>query len=454
MNRQRYFDFLKKWKDSPRRKPLLLEGARQVGKTWLMREFAKLNYEKVVYIRFDKDRQLRTIFERDLNVERILHELEISFQVKIEPENTVIIFDEIQACKDALTSMKYFCEDRPDIHLMAAGSLLGLEYRDDEVKRASSGTSTESTGFPVGKVTTLAVHPLSFLEFVEAMGYEQLVESVRQKDWRIVEDFREVLINLLKHYYVIGGMPEAVTTYLQTKNFLDVRQVHQDILIGYQTDFAKHAPKRDVWRIESIWHSLPEQLAKENRKFLYSLIKTGERAASLREPIAWLVDAGLIHLCPRISTPKLPLLAYAGSAFKAYALDVGLLSAMSGLDDRVVLEGSRIFMEFKGALTEQYVLQELLAAHAIKPCYWSTEDSRTEIDFVIQQRMDVIPIEVKAGENVRSKSLQTYLKRFTPPIAYRFSMLPYRVQEVTSDQTPSAQLINIPLYAIGAPFEA
>lgn len=445
MNRGRYFKKLEAWKDSFRRKPLILEGARQVGKTWLMREFARKNYKNVVYVRFDKDVLLRKIFERDFDVARIIHELEIAFKTKIDASDSILLFDEIQACKSALTSLKYFCEDRPDLPIIAAGSLLGLTYRDDTSGgdvHAGSGT----TGFPVGKVNALSVYPLSFLEFVEALGYESLAEDIRQQHWDVVADFKEVLEDLLRHYYVIGGMPEAVAVYLESKNLQDVHDVHREILMGYRDDFAKHAPKRDVWRIESVWKSLPLQLAKENKKFTYSLIKTGERSAAFREPIAWLLDAGLIYCCPRVSVPRLPLTAYTSPAFKLYALDVGLLATMSNLDSRVILEGSRVFTEFKGALTEQYVYQQLRSEFGIEAFYWSTEDSRTEVDFIFQHNMEIVPIEVKAGENVRSKSLQAYLQRFPTSCAFRFSLLPY-IQQTMNEQS-STKLINVPLYGI------
>ncbi len=449
MDRLPYIEKLEKWRTSPRRKPLILEGARQVGKTWLMREFASSHYENQVYIRFDRDRQLRRIFDRDFDVGRIIHELEIAFRARIDPANTVLLFDEIQACKSALTSLKYFCEDRPQLSIIAAGSLLGLEYRDGEGdSNEENADDGETTGFPVGKVDTISVHPMSFVEFLSALGEGALASEVSSRNWDVVDVFRERLVDLLKHYYVIGGMPEAVATYADTRNFIDVLDVQKGILAGYRKDFAKHAPKADVPRINMFWDSIPSQLAKENKRFVYSAIKKGERASSYRSPIAWLSDAGLIHLCRKVSVPKLPLKSYAQSAAKVYLLDVGLLSSMSGLDNRVILDGSRVFTEFKGALTEQYVIQQLIAEYGDEPCYWGTDDSRTEIDFVVQRGMDVAPVEVKAEENVRAKSLASYMGRFNPPVSYRLSMRPYKEQKVAASGNSETLLINMPLYGI------
>ena len=448
MERLSYIDKLEKWRNSPRRKPLILEGARQVGKTWLMREFAASHYANQVYVRFDKDRQLRRIFERDFDIGRIVHELEIAFRTRIDPSSTVLLFDEIQACKNALTSLKYFCEDRPDLHVIAAGSLLGLEYRDDEEGRADAEDDAETSGFPVGKVDTIGVHPLSFVEFLSALGEGALADEICRRNWDTIEVFRERLVDLLKHYYVIGGMPEAVAAYVETHNFIDAIDIQKSILSGYRNDFAKHAPKNDVPRIKMFWDAIPSQLAKENKKFMYSGIKKGERAAWYRSPISWLSGAGLIHLCRRVTVPRLPLKSYVDAPFKVYVLDVGLLASMSGLDSRVVLDGSRVFTEFKGSLTEQYVLQQMLSEYGDEPCYWSTDDSRTEVDFVVQKGMDVAPVEVKAEENVQAKSLKSYMERFKPPVSYRLSMRPYKEQMIASPGNQERQLINIPLYGI------
>lgn len=446
MKREKYIEKLQKWLNSPRRKPLILEGARQVGKTWLMREFAETHFKNVVFLRFDKDALLRDIFARDFDVKRIVRDLETRFNTRIEAENTILLFDEIQVCKDALTSLKYFCEDYPALAIIAAGSLLGLEYRTDETRAASEGTP--STGFPVGKVNLLPVYPLSFMEFLVALGEERLAESIKARDWRTLETFESRLIERLRLYYVIGGMPEAVATYIQTDRLADVREVHHEILTGYQRDISKHAPKQDVRRIEMCWRSIPSQLARENKRFVFSVLKQGGRATEFRDPLAWLEDAGLIAINRRVKVPRLPLEAYVNGAFKVYLLDVGLLTTLSDLPAAAVLEETAIFKEFKGALTEQYVFQQLKSETNFAPYYWSTADSRTEVDFVFLQGTRIVPLEVKATRNVHSQSLQSYTRRFCPEIAYRTSLLPYVEQEVPLEQTATCKLINIPLFAI------
>ena len=452
MKRDFYIKKLEDWKSSAQRKPLILEGARQVGKTWLMKEFAKSHYGNVVYAQFDKNRLLRSVFERDCDVNRIVRDLAVLFRTRIDPENTVLLFDEIQACKSALTSLKYFCEDRPDLHVIAAGSLLGLTYRDDAIEGSDSDSDSdsdgESTGFPVGKVNTIPVHPFTFNEFLTALGEERLAEEIRNRNWSLLADLSEAVAEKLRHYYVVGGMPEAVSRYVSTRNFLDVRAVHREILGGYMRDISKHAPKSDVRKIEMCWKSVPVQLAKENKKFMFSAVKKGGRSSEFRDPLAWLEDAGLVRLVHRASVPRLPLSSYADSAFKVYALDVGLLATLSGLDPGVVLDGSRVFREFKGVLTEQYVCQQLAAETDIELFYWSTNDSRTEIDFVFQKGMEVRPLEVKSEGNVHSQSLKSYEKRFSPQTVYRGSMLPYKEQDVPLENGESCKLVNIPLCAI------
>lgn len=449
MKRAGYIQKLKEWRGSPRRKPLVLEGARQVGKTWLMREFAKEHFQNVVFLRFDRDSVLKSIFARDFDVTRIVRDLEIRFRTKIEPDNTILLFDEIQACPDALTSLKYFCEDRPDLPIIAAGSLLGLEYRDDDGGNVDERESP-TTGFPVGKVNLLPVCPMSFTEFLVAVGDERLAESIVRLDWETLNVFDETLADRLRHYYVVGGMPEAVASYSKSGRLMDAREVHREILTGYRRDISKHAPKSEVRKVEACWQSIPVQLAKENKRFAYSVLKKGGRASEFRDPLAWLEDAGLVCLNRRVKTPRLPLKAYADGAFKAYLLDVGLLSSLSGLAPEAVLEGSRVFSEFKGALTEQFVFQQLKAETSLAPHYWSTDDSRTEVDFVFQDGMRVVPLEVKAERNVHSQSLKSYLRRFAPKIALRASMLPYREQDVPIDGGGFCKLVNVPLFAAGA----
>ena len=400
MKREKYIEKLTKWIESPRRKPLILEGARQVGKTWLMQEFAKSQFQNVVSLRFDRDTLLKNIFDRDFDVNRIVRDLETRFHTQIDAKNTILLFDEIQACKNALTSLKYFCEDRPDLPIIAAGSLLGLEYRNGEPEVGRSDAQT--TGFPVGKVNLMSIHPMSFLEFLVAVGDERLATSIEQMDWKTLKVFGDALADRLRHYYVVGGMPEAVAAYVQTGRLADAREIHRDILSGYGRDVSKHAPKSEVRKIEMCWQSIPVHLAKENKRFSYSAIRKGARAAEFRDPLAWLEDAGLISFVRRAKVPNLPLDAYADSAFKVYMLDIGLLATRAGLAPEVVLEGSRIFKEFKGALTEQYVFQQLKAETDIVPYYWSTDDSRTEVDFVFQGGMRVCPLEVKAERNVHS----------------------------------------------------
>ena len=451
MKRDDYIARLVAWKNSSRRKPLILEGARQVGKTWLMKEFAKTHYKNVVYARFDKDKILRGIFERDFDMNRIVRDLETLFRTRIDAGNTILLFDEIQACKSALTSLKYFCEDRPELHVVAAGSLLGLTYRnDDEDEKSDPG---QSTGFPVGKVNTIKVYPLTFREYLTAKGEERITAAINSRDWKLLQDIHEIVADNLRHYYLVGGMPEAVSAYLENLNLMDARTVHREILAGYRRDISKHAPKSDVRKIEMCWQSIPAQLARENKKFMFAAVKRGGRASEFRDPLAWLEDAGLVGLNRRVTSPLLPLGSYADGGFKVYMLDVGLLSTMSGLAPEVVLDGSRVFREFKGALTEQYVYQQLKAETDVELYYWSTEDSRTEIDFIFQSGMHVCPLEVKSEGNVRSQSLKSYEHRFHPIMACRASMLPYIRQEVLLEEKTSCILFNIPLYAVSAAIE-
>lgn len=419
-----------------------------------MKDFAQSHYDNVIYAQFDRNQLLRGIFERDSDVARIVRDLEVLFRTRIDPNRTILLFDEIQACKSALTSLKYFCEDCPNLHIIAAGSLLGLTYRDDDAAKGGNSSDSDSdsdestTGFPVGKVNTIQVHPFTFNEFLTALGEEHLAGEIRNRNWELLKDLNEAIAEKLRHYYVVGGMPEAVATWISTRNFLDVRAVHRDILSGYRRDISKHAPKSDVRKIEMCWQSIPAQLAKENKKFVYSAVKKGGRASEFRDPLAWLEDAGLIHLNRRTTTPLLPLSHYEGNGFKVYALDVGLLATMSGLAPEVVLDGSRIFREFRGALTEQYVCQQLVAEMGFDPCYWSTDDSRTEIDFVFQRGMEVCPLEVKSGGNVRSQSLKSYEDRFLPRTVFRGSMLPFKDQVVPLRNGAACRLVNVPLFAI------
>ena len=450
MNRISYSRKLEEWLNSSRRKPLILEGARQVGKTWLMQEFAKTHFENIIYARFDKDKILRDVFAKDFDVERIVRDLQIRFNTTVDSRNTIVLLDEIQSCKDALTSLKYFCEDRPDLPIIAAGSLLGLEFRDDE-QDEGNGTSADrnlTTGFPVGKVNTIEVHPFSFVEFLDAVGQGQLASCVRNGDWSTMATFNERLTDLLRHYYVVGGMPEAVEAYWRSQNFREVRVIHREILNGYRRDISKHAPKSDVPRIELCWNSIPAQLAKENKKFVYAVVKKGGRSSEFRDPLRWLEDAGLIGCVKRVTAPGLPLGGYSDGAFKVFMLDVGLLSTMSGLAPEVVLEGPRVFSEFKGALTEQYVYQQIRAETDLVPYYYSQDDSQCEVDFLVQLGMDVCPIEVKAEENVRSQSMKSYRTKFEPVRAFRASMKDYELQDQSLASGKTCRFVNLPLAGI------
>ena len=415
-----------------------------------MREFAKTHFENVIYARFDKDKLLRDIFTKDFDVERIVCDLQIRFNTTIDSRNTIVLLDEIQSCKDALTSLKYFCEDRPDLPIIAAGSLLGLEFRDEEQDEGDD-TSVDrevTTGFPVGKVNILAVHPFSFVEFMDAVGQESLASCVRKGDWLTMTTFSERLANLLKHYYVVGGMPEAVDAYRRSQNFKEVREIHREILNGYRRDISKHAPKSDVPKIELCWNSIPAQLAKENKKFVYAVVKKGGRSSEFRDPLRWLEDAGLIGCVRRVTVPRLPLGGYADGAFKVFMLDVGLLSTMSGLAPEVVLNGARVFSEFKGALTEQYVYQQLKAETELVPYYYSQEDSQCEVDFLVQLGMEACPVEVKAEENVHSQSLKSYRMKFEPGRAFRASMKDYKVQDQPLASGKTCRFVNLPLAGI------
>ena len=418
---------LKEWKNSPYRKPLILSGARQVGKTWLMKEFGRTEYTNIVYVNFDQDINAAGLFEGSINPDRIILGLRALSGMEIDPDNTLIIFDEVQEAPRALTSLKYFFEEAPQYSIIAAGSLLGVALH--------AGTS-----FPVGKVDRMHLYPLNFQEFLYAMGEDAAAEILQTKDQRMITVLREKLSDLLRQYYYVGGMPEAVNYYKDNKEFTGVRQIQKNLLAYYQQDFSKHAEPRLTERLNLVWSSIPAQLAKENRKFIYSQIRQGARAKDFELAIQWLSDCGLIHVIHRVTKPGYPLKAYEDlNAFKIYLLDVGLLGAMADLSSNTIVEGNRIFTEFKGALAEQYVLQELIAEDHLNPMYYSAENSRMEIDFIVQKGDEVIPIEVKAEENLRAKSLRSYCEKYKPKTAVRFSMSDYREQD---------WMVNVPLYEI------
>ena len=416
------------WKEDPRRLPLIIRGARQVGKTWLMKEFGKLFFEKYAYISFDRNKRMEQLFSGDFNVDRILTGLSIESGVEIAPENTLIILDEIQEVPSALQSLKYFCEDeRHSYYIIAAGSLLGIAMH-------------QGTSFPVGKADSMNLYPLSFSEFLDATGNGSLLKLLRQQDYTMMTAFKDKYIDLLKTYYFVGGMPAAVKAFAESGNLKNVRRIQKMLLSDYEQDFSKHAPTATVPRIRMVWDGIPSQLAKENKKFIYCVLREGARAKDFELAIQWLTDCGLCHKVGRVSKGGIPLKAYQDiPAFKLYLADVGLFAAMTDLDAKTLLMGNAIFTEFKGALTEQYICQQLYAELDTIPYYWSAEASSGEVDFVLQYQGQVVPLEVKAEENLNAKSLKSFVDTYRLPYGVRTSMSDYREQE---------KLINLPLYAI------
>ena len=416
---------LREWKNRKNRKPLIIEGARQVGKTWLMKEFGRQEYTNTVYINFDSNSRMTELFSADLDITRILRGIEIYTGKKINSEDTLIIFDEVQEVPKALSSLKYFYEDAPEYHVICAGSLLGIALH--------GGTS-----FPVGKVEFMKLFPMSFREFLTATGKEQYVELLEQKDHQMISSFKQIYIDALKEYYYVGGMPEAVLSYSQAHDLEDVRNIQNMILAAYEQDFSKHAPVSIVPKIRMVWNSIPSQLAKENRKFIYGLLSKGARAKDYETAIMWLIDCGLIHKVSRITTPNLPLKAYEDlKAFKLYLVDIGLLGALAGLKQSALLDGNGMFVEFKGALTEQYVLQQLVTDPDIGIYYYTNDRGNCEIDFLIDDGNKVIPLEVKAELNLKAKSLKTYREKYSPEVAVRTSMADYKEND---------GLVDMPLY--------
>lgn len=415
-----------KWKDSKFRKPLVIKGARQVGKTWLMKEFGSHHYSNVAYINFENNDRMKQLFEVDFDVQRIIAGLQIETNSQID-HKTLIVFDEIQEVPKALTSLKYFHENAPQYHLLAAGSALGIALH-------------QGYSFPVGKVDFLNLYPLTFLEFLQATNNDQLVELIKNHDLDLMKVFKDKLIDLLKHYYFIGGMPEAIFVFTETSDLNQVRDFHKRLLFAYEQDFSKHVPATILPRVRLTWNSIPAQLAKENRKFIYGLVKEGARAREFEIALQWLQDMDLASKVFRISKPGLPLSAYQDqNSFKLFVNDVGLLCTFSNLDMKSLLEGNRIFEEFKGALTEQLVFQELRANMKNCPYYWSAEKGTAELDFIIEDSGNIIPIEVKASNNLRAKSLKSFYEQFKPVKSIRTSMSDYRNE---------GWLVNIPLYSL------
>lgn len=418
---------LKKWKHKKNRKPMVLMGARQVGKTWLMKTFGERNYKKVAYISFYNNQAMKNIFESDYDIKRIFPYLNIEVGFSITPEDTLIIFDEIQNAPKAFESLKYFYEEAPEYHIIVAGSLLGVALH-------------QGVSYPVGKVDLLNLYPLSFREFLYAMDEKSLADALITKDYNLINNFSEKYIYHLKNYYFVGGMPEVVDSFRQNHDYNEVRNIQKNILSQYKGDFGKHASANEITKINMVWDSIPMQLAKENKKFFFGKIKEGARSSEFEIAIQWLTDSGLVHKVNRVTEPKLPLSAYKNfSIYKLFILDIGLLCAMSELDAKTILDENNLFVEFKGALTEQYVLQQLICDTNYTPYYFGTDKATFEQDFLIQKENEIIPIEVKASTNVRSQSLKTFSEKYKPKLSVRFSLLPY------CDQT---WMINIPLFAV------
>ncbi len=416
------------WKNKINRKPLIIRGARQVGKTWLMKKFAQEEYKDLVYINFENNPQIKELFTLDYDIPRIIRGIEIFSNKKIIANKMILIFDEIQESPKTITSLKYFYENNPEYHIICAGSLLGIS--------AQKGSS-----FPVGKVDFLNLYPLSFTEFLLANNQNDLVDLLESKDFDMLTIFKDKLIDYLKLYYFIGGMPEVVFEYIGNNNLEECREIQKKLLISYEQDFSKHAPNNIVPKIRNLFNSIPSQLAKENKKFIYGLIKTGARAKEYENAMMWLIDTGVIHRVYRTKKPNIPLSMYEDNkAFKLFLLDIGLLSCMANLSHKIILEKNNIFKEFKGALTEQYVLQELITNKHLGVYYWTNEKGSSEVDFLIQNEDKIIPIEVKAEQNLKAKSLKFFYEKFNPDLSIRTSM---------SDYKKSDWILNIPLWAIG-----
>lgn len=418
---------LLKWKQSKRRKPLIIEGARQVGKTWLMKEFGRQAYADTVYINFDSNSRMAELFASDLDTDRLIMGLELYVGHKIDPNRSLLIFDEVQEVPRALASLKYFYENAPQYHIVCAGSLLGIALH-------------QGTSFPVGKVDFLKLYPLSFKEFLIATDKARFAELLDKQDFDMVTNFKQMYIDALKHYYYVGGMPEAVQSFAEDKDFNEVREIQKRILVAYEQDFSKHAPNEIVPRLRMLWNGIPSQLAKENKKFIYGLVREGARAKEYETAIMWLSDCGLVHKVSRVNEAGVPLRAYEDlKAFKLFVVDVGLLGCMTGLRQRTLLDGNDLFVEFKGALTEQYVCQQLKTIEGLDVYYYTNDRGSCEVDFVVDTGDRIVPVEVKAEVNLKAKSLKTYKEKFSPKVSVRTSMSDYKKEE---------WLVNLPLYAI------
>ncbi|MDO4515551.1 MAG: ATP-binding protein [Bacillota bacterium] len=421
---------LLQWKEKPNRKPLVLKGVRQCGKTYLLKEFGKRCYDNVAYFNFEETDALNTVFEKDYDVKRIIFELSLFGGKTITPGTTLIILDEIQECGKALTAMKYFCENAPEYHIVCAGSLLGIALR-------------KQLSFPVGKVDFLTLYPMSFTEFLRACGPESLADYLEnfKKGDTLPELIADKLSTFLRQYYITGGMPEVVDVWCKTHSIEEVERVQQAIINSYELDFAKHAPTKDFPKLTAIWRSIPEQLAKENTKFIFSHVKKGWRAKNLEDALEWLVAAGLVHKVCKIEKPFMPLSSYADdTAFKLYLSDIGILRKISKLPYEVILDATPNYREFKGSLTENFVLCELVKSIDESLYYW-TSGNKAEVDFILQSGVEIVPIEVKSERNVKARSLAEYRKKYGPKYSVITSM---------KSETTGEEVLNIPLYLISA----
>lgn len=419
------YNQLLNWKNKSQRKPLILNGARQVGKTYILKQFGQNEYKKFAFFSLDRDQKIIEVFEKGGNVSDILLALSAISEVDITPGDTLVVLDEIQNCPKALEALKYICEDAPDVHVIVAGSLLGLSLH-------------HGVSYPVGKVEELRLYPMTFIEFLNAMGKSRLADIITTKNWDVMTLIEAEYISLLRQYYYVGGMPAAVLAHVEHRGLKEIREIQQQIITDYRRDFSKHAPEREVPRINMVWDSIPAQLAKENKKFVYGAVKKSARAADFEMAIQWLIDAGLAYKMPRINSAKMPLKFYEdANAFKLFMLDVGLMGAMAETSAQSMLVGNDIFSEYKGAFTELYVYTQLKTLN-LSLYYHSVDNSTIEIDFLTQWRDKVVPIEVKAEVNVKSKSLHTFINANPELKGIRYSMLPYKEQE---------WMTNIPLYA-------
>ena len=419
-------DKLVEWKNNEDRKPLILSGARQVGKTWLMMEFGKKYYKNIAYITFNNNR-FKKVFEDDYDIKRIISNIEIETNISVDIHDTLIVFDEIQECPKALESLKYFCENAKEYNIIAAGSLLGVFLH-------------ENISFPVGKVDEITLYPMNYFEFLEACGEDKLCSELLNKNLNIIGDFKEKYIDLLKKYYYVGGMPEVVNEFVKNKNYDKVREKQNAILNQYVNDFSKHIKGIELGRVNQIWNSIPSQLLKENKKFIFNNIKNGARYKEFDIAIEWLRKSGLIYVINRITAPKIPLKSYAEvSTFKIFLVDVGLLSALSEIDIKTLLDGNNIFVEFKGALAEQYVVEQLISMYNKNLFYFISDNNYYEIDFLMSINNEILPIEVKSGYNTKSKSLKYFIEKYNSKYAYKLSLNDYNAID---------KIRNIPLYAL------